>query len=137
MEKWILTISENKYDSVMTYVIDEQSIPLGLTVEDIVLKIISKIVVDAPGKDAFDYAERENDCSWVIQYFGYHYDVVLQKMGDFIVNVSDGLDEPIKNKEKLIELLKYSDSTVSYEKLKKDIKREAGIKNMKQSFSFN
>ena len=94
-------------------------------------------MIDAPEKDVFDYAERENDCSWVIQYFGYHYDVVLQKMGDLIVNVSDGLDESIKNKEKLIELLKYSDSAVSYEKLKKDIKREAGIKNMKRSFGFN
>lgn len=134
MQKWLLTVFENKYYSITTYVIDEKSIPLGLTVDDIVLKIISNIVVDTPTEDPFEYAQRVNDCSWVIQYNDYHYDVVLQKIKDVILDISNGLDKPLKDRAKLVNLLRYSDSSVPYEKFKKDIKKAAGIENMKQSF---
>ena len=134
MQKWLLTVFENKYYSITTYVIDEKSIPLGLTVDDIVLKIISNIVVDTPTEDPFEYAQRVNDCSWVIQYNDYQYDVVLQKIKDVILDISNGLDKPLKDRAKLVNLLRYSDSSVPYEKFKKDIKKAAGIENMKQSF---
>ena len=82
---YLLTISENKYDCVMSYIIKKKDIPNGTTIENIIEKIIASIIVGSEDKPVS--VNRINDISWTIQFDDYHYDICIQNAEEFILDL--------------------------------------------------
>lgn len=144
MKKYLLTINETKHDSIETYVIDEKSIPVGTTIENIVEKIIASIVVGSEDIDMFERAVRVNAVSWVICFEDYHYDIVLQEEKDFNLDISGDLAVPIRNRDELWDMLNEESEKYikcynkdDYEDFIEEIKKAAGIQNIEGKFNFS
>ena len=130
--QWLITISENEYDSVMTYIINEKDIPVGLTLNDLFLKIVLSIAVN----NYFDLEciKRVNEVSYVVELSGYHYDITLQEAKDFVLDISGELAKPIKDKKHLNALMDKLSYKVSEDVLK-DVENAASIKGVNYSFA--
>lgn len=140
MKKYLLTITENKYDSIETYIIDEKSIPVGTTIENVIEKIVASIVVGSEDLDALISACKENDVSWIVQFEDYHYNIVLQEEKDFNLDISGDLVVPIRNRDKLWDILN-EEYVKNYSKdiyvdFVEEIKNAAGIQNIEGKFNF-
>lgn len=140
MKKYLLTIAENKYDSIETYIIDEKSIPVGTTIENVVEKIVASIVVGSEDLGALIYACKEKDVSWIVQFEDYHYTISLQEEKDFNLDISGDLTVPIRNRDKLWDILN-EEYVKNYSKdiyvdFVEEIKNAAGIQNIEGKFNF-
>lgn len=140
MKKYLLTITENKYDSIENYIIDEKSIPVGTTIENVVEKIVASIVVGSEDLGGLIYACKENNVSWVVQFEDYHYNIVLQEEKDFNLDIFGDLAIPIRNRDKLWNILNEeyvkNYSRDIYVDFVEEIKNAAGIQNLKGKFNF-
>lgn len=144
MKNYLLTISENKYDCVASYIIKEKDIPVGTTLNDILKKIIASIIVGT--NDTVYYVEHNNPCSYTIQYGDFHYDVVLQEATNFVLNISGDLVKPISNPDNFNEMMrdnhdyyddnKYKEFVKNYDVFVEELEKAAGIENLGGEFSF-
>lgn len=144
MKNYLLTISENKYDCVASYIIKEKDIPVGTTLNDILKKIVASIIVGT--NDTVCYVEHNNPCSYIIQYGDFHYDVVLQEATNFVLDISGDLAKPISNPDNFDEMLrgnhdyyddnKYKEFVKNYDVFVEELEKAAGIENLGGKFSF-
>lgn len=108
---YLLTVTENKCDSVMSYIIKKKDIPVGTTVENIIEKIIASIIVGSEDKPVS--VNRINDISWTIQFDDYHYDICVQNAEEFVLDMSGDLSKPIPDVKKLHSLLSKNCETMT------------------------
>lgn len=137
MKQYLLTISENKNDCVMSYVINEKDMPVGTTIENIIEKIVASIIVGSSDKPETTYLV--NDRFWVIQFDDYHYDICLQEAADFILDVFGDLSKPIKDRAKFYSLLKNDCTGLTDDKFiafQDELKQTAGIQSLGGQYNF-
>ena len=146
MKNYLLTISENKYDCVASYIIKEKDIPVGTTLNDILKKIVASIIVGT--NDTVCYVEHNNPCSYTIQYGDFHYDVVLQEATNFVLDISGDVAKPISNPDNFEDMMrdnhgyyddesKYKEFVENYNIFVEDLEKAAGIENLGGKFSFD
>ena len=144
MKNYLLTISENKYDCVVSYIIKEKDIPVGTTIDNVLKKIVASIIVGT--NDTICYVEHDNPCSFTIQYRDFHYDVVLQEAKNLVLDISGDLAKPISNLDNFEEMMrdnhnyhdknKYKEFVKNYDVFVEKLEKAAGIENLGGEFSF-
>mgnify|MGYP004629156785 CR=1 FL=1 len=134
---YLLTVSENKCDSIMSYIIKKKDVPVGTTVENIIEKIIASIIVGSEDKPVS--VNRINDISWTIQFDDYHYDICIQNAEEFILDLSGDLNNPIPDVNKLHSLFNKNCETMTddeYIAFQDELKETAGIQSLGGHYNF-
>lgn len=137
MKKYLLTISENKNDCVMSYIINEKDMPVRTTIENIIEKIVASIIIGSSDKPEITY--RANFVSWVIQFDDYRYDICLQEAADFILDISGDLSKPIEDRTKLYSLLNGDCTDLTDDEFiafQDELKQVAGIQALGGRYNF-